>query len=86
MNLVMGASKKVVSNNFYGELMFDYLETYYDNHKQYLAEVYKKYTDMKHEQKAKKEILFTTTNLETRIEEFKAYINEIEINKKLIED
>lgn len=49
MNLVMGQSQKVVSNNFYGELLFDYLETYYDNHKQYLAEVYKKRTDMKHE-------------------------------------
>ena len=49
MNLVTGQSQKVVSNNFYGELLFDYLETYYDNHKQYLAEVYKKYTDMKHE-------------------------------------
>ena len=33
MNLITGQSQKVVSNNFYGELMFDYLETYYDNHK-----------------------------------------------------
>ena len=31
-------------------------------------------------------MLFNTANLETRIEAFKEYINEIELNKKLIED
>ena len=31
-------------------------------------------------------MLFNTANLEARIEAFKEYINEIELNKKLIED